>query len=266
MQQKFQQDKILSKYFDKYEIYGNNYKGHYKIGRREFDFLLQHKTEKNKFKIIELKKDEKGCGVFGQILMYVCLLEEYISKNKICAWEEAEISIEIIANGIASGLMDAVLASGSKGSKIKVKYIEEKKFTKREDTIKEISGNDYDSIEYVPKKEKNRIIKLKNENKLLVVWYENTRKEGAGFYSFDKLLSYIYKYRKEAIEISGIIICKEPDSKEQRENQEKLPLTIRGNEIMKEKKIEVGFWEYKYDEKELNIKKTWNNLSPQSPN
>jgi len=249
MQQKFQQDKILSEYFDKYEIYGNNYKGHYKIGRREFDFLLQHKTEKNKFKIIELKKDKKGCGVFGQILMYVCLLKEYISKNKICAWEEAEISIEIIANGIASGLMDAVLASGSK---IKVEYIEEKKFTKREDTIKEIFGNDYDSIEYVPK-EKNRIIKLKNENKLLVVWYENTREDGAGFYSFDKLLSYIYKYRNEAIEISGAIICKEPDSKEQRENQEKLPLTIRGNEIMEEKKIKVSYWKYNYDGKKLGI-------------
>ncbi len=240
MQREFfvRQDKIFRKYFPGYEIYGDNCEGHQKIGKKEIDFLLQHKTEKNKFKIVELKKEKKGCGVFGQILMYVRLVKEKFGK-------EAEISIEIIAKDIDGDLIDTVLASGSK---IEIKYIKDKN-TKREDMIKEKFGNDYD-IEYDPKEK--RIIKLKKKNELLVVW-EETRKDGAGFYSFDRLLSYIYKYRKTAKEISGIIICKEPDSEQGRKNKEKLPLTIRGNEIMKEKNIKVRFWKYNYDEKEIGL-------------
>jgi len=241
-----QREKIFSKVesFRGYKIFGENYEGieyndwekedkNEKKEKKAIDFLLQHEKNKNKFKIVELKNGKKGCGVLGQILMYVHLL-----KDK---FKGAEISVDIIANDIDGDLMEAVSAAGRK-----IIIRDEKKFPTLKGQIKEELGDDYgisDGIKY----KLDEPMKIEHKNKLLVVLESKS-----GFKAFDKLLSYIWKEGTK--EISGVLIISKEIKKESRDKiLKKLPLTIRGNEIMNEKKIKVRFWKYNYDEKKIEL-------------
>jgi len=241
-----QREEIFSEYFGDYKIYGDNYEGiEFKCRGKKIDFLLEHKTEKNKFKIIELKDTEGTRDVFGQISMYVGLLKEKFR-------EKIEISVDIIASSINVELRDAVLA---KAYEIR-EPIErnEKKYPKLKDQIKKELGDDYkipDDIEYniTKKKAKNipHIFKHKTKNKLLVALFVYEDSGECGFDSFGQLFSCIWKHKYEAEEISGVIIGKEP--------LDKLYLSIEGNEVMRKMDIEIGLWEYKRNEEKLTLKK-----------
>ena len=95
--------------FQEYTIYGNNGEGiEYNIEGKKIDLLLEHVNE-NKLLAIELKAEKADFKVFGQISMYLQLLEE--------RFPDKEISGIIIA-----GEIDDTLKIASKRDK-KVKLL-----------------------------------------------------------------------------------------------------------------------------------------------
>lgn len=85
--------------FSEYKIFGSNKEGvEYSIGGKRIDLLLEHKKE-DKLLVIELKAGLADYKVFGQISMYIGLLEE--------KYPDKEISGIIIASEIDESLIKA---------------------------------------------------------------------------------------------------------------------------------------------------------------
>ena len=99
----------ITELFPKYKIYGSNSEGiEYSINNRRIDVLLEN-IETKDLLIIELKSGEADYRVFGQISMYLGLLQEkFPNKN---------IKGIIIAGSIQDSLKQAV----STTNKIKLK-------------------------------------------------------------------------------------------------------------------------------------------------
>ena len=73
----------IDELFPEYKIYGNNSEGiEYSINNRRIDVLLEHKKTKDLL-VIELKSGEADYRVFGQISMYIGLLQEKFSDKNI---------------------------------------------------------------------------------------------------------------------------------------------------------------------------------------
>ncbi len=90
----------INELFPEYKIYGNNSEGiEYTINNRRIDILLEHKETKDLL-VIELKSGEANYKVFGQISMYIGLLQAKFSDKNI--------SGVIIAGSIQDSLKQAV--------------------------------------------------------------------------------------------------------------------------------------------------------------
>jgi hypothetical protein len=69
--------------FPDYVIFGNNFEGiEYNIEGKRIDLLLENKKE-NKLLVIELKANNADYKVYGQISMYLCLLEKKFPQKII---------------------------------------------------------------------------------------------------------------------------------------------------------------------------------------
>ncbi len=90
----------INNLFPQYQIYGSNSEGiEYTINNRRIDVLLEHKETKDLL-VIELKSGEADYRVFGQISMYIGLLQvKFPNKN---------IKGIIIAGSIQDSLKQAI--------------------------------------------------------------------------------------------------------------------------------------------------------------
>jgi hypothetical protein len=89
----------ISELFPEYKIYGNGSLGiEYSIGGRRIDVLLEHE-ESGRLLAVELKSGVADYNVFGQISMYLGLLQEQCPDK--------EIAGVIVAGSIDSSLKQA---------------------------------------------------------------------------------------------------------------------------------------------------------------
>lgn len=93
----------ITELFPSYKIYGENNQGiEYSIDNRRIDVLLEH-IENNNLLVVELKSGEADYKVFGQISMYIGLLQEEFSDR--------EISGIIISGSIHPSLQQACVTT-----------------------------------------------------------------------------------------------------------------------------------------------------------
>lgn len=88
----------VAELFPEYRIFGGTQGIEYPISNRRIDVLLEHLTNSS-LVVVELKSGEADYQVFGQISMYVGLLEEQ--------YPDRVITGIIIAGSISSGLKSA---------------------------------------------------------------------------------------------------------------------------------------------------------------
>ncbi len=93
----------ITELFPSYKIYGENNQGiEYSIDNRRIDVLLEH-IENNNLLVVELKSGDADYRVFGQISMYIGLVQE--------KFPDKEVSGVIISGSIHESLQQACVTT-----------------------------------------------------------------------------------------------------------------------------------------------------------